>query len=378
MSKKIKYIMGILLVVLTIVISILIVNMVEVKDDDAVKGSLVIWVEDNTYDYMNKSAKDFVEKNSKVEIKIVKSSYDEIQSAIISGNVPDVVQLGSEKLRELSKTVNFINENNDESIMSSFSKNYMKSRINEIKDEGKVLGIPMTSRPLVLYLREDMLKSYGYTYSQINTWNDLIKIGNDINVKSGGKVCVLNAVGKDYEDLISLIIMQAMEENLKEDEIKSYIDNTITKLTENKILNKNINGQFLARISSNNDMYELSNIKEECKWIACNVPAVYNGSNKFYNAEGDNFVILKNYDKNYKLIKKFFDHISNDNKVREEYILNGTLFSSFISSYKNKSIETDINNFIGESPVIVMNNIYIKAPEIEDYDLYFKIKSQYK
>ena len=378
MSKKIKYIIGILLVVLTVILSILIVNVVEVKDDDAVKGSLVVWVEDNTYDYMDKSAKDFIEKNTKAEIKIIKSSYDQIQSAILSGSVPDIVQLGSRELRQLSETLSFINENNDESVISGFSKNYTKSRINEIKSEDKVLGIPMTSRPLVLYLREDMLKSYGYTYSEINTWNDLIEIGHDINVKSGGKVSILNAVDRDYEDLISLITMQAMEESLNEDDIKNYIDNTITKLTENNILNRNKNGQFLARISSNNDMYELSNIKEECKWIACNVPSVYNGSNKFYNAEGDNFVILKNYDKNFKLIKKFFDYVSNDNKDREEYILNGTLFSSFISSYKNKSIETGINNFIGKSPVIVMNNVYTKAPEIADYDLYFKIKSQYK
>lgn len=255
----------------------------------------------------------------------------------------------------------------------------MKSRINEVKDEDKLLGIPMTSRPLVLYLREDMLKEYGYTYGQINTWDDLIEVGKDVHLKSGGKVSILNAVDKDYEDLISLITMQAMEEDLKEEEeIKNYVDNAILKLKENGVLNTNKNGKFLARISSNNGMYELSNIKEECKWIACNVPSVYNGSNKFYISEGDNFVILKNYDKNYKLIKKFFDYISNNNKVRQEYILSGISFSSFISSYNNKAVESGINNFIGVSPVIVMNNIYTKAPAINDYDLYFKIIDEYK
>lgn len=379
MSKKFKYIMGVLLVLITAVISILIVNFVEVKDDDAVKGSLVIWVEDNIYDYMDKSAKDFMEINGKVEIKIIKVNHDEIQSVLLSNDVPDIVQLGSREVRELAATLSFIPENNDENVISSFSKNYMKSRINEVKDGDKLLGIPMTSRPLVLYLREDMLNEYGYTYSQINTWDDLIEVGRDIHLRSEGKVSVLNAVDKDYEDLISLITMQAMEEELKEEEeIKNYVDSTILKLKENGILNRNKNGQFLARISSNNGMYELSNIKEECKWIACNVPSVYNGSNKFYNSEGDNFVILKNYDKNYKLIKKFFDYISNNNKVRQEYILNGTSFSSFISSYNNKAVEVGINNFIGVSPVIVMNNIYTKAPSIDDYDLYFKITAEYK
>lgn len=379
MSKKVKYIMGVLLVLITAVISILIVNFVEVKDDDAVKGSLVIWVEDNMYDYMDKSAKDFMESNGKTDIKIVKVNHDQIQSVLLSNDVPDIVQLGSREVRELATTLSFIRENNDENLINSFSKNYMKSRINEVKDEDKLLGIPMTSRPLVLYLREDMLKEYGYTYGQINTWDDLIEVGKDVHLKSGGKVSILNAVDKDYEDLISLITMQAMEEDLKEEEeIKNYVDNAILKLKENGILNTNKNGKFLARISSNNGMYELSNIKEECKWIACNVPSVYNGSNKFYISEGDNFVILKNYDKNYKLIKKFFDYISNNNKVRQEYILSGISFSSFISSYNNKAVEAGINNFIGVSPVIVMNNIYTKAPAINDYDLYFKITDEYK
>ena len=379
MSKKVKYIMGVLLVLITAVISILIVNFVEVKDDDAVKGSLVIWVEDNMYDYMDKSAKDFMESNGKTDIKIVKVNHDQIQSVLLSNDVPDIVQLGSREVRELATTLSFIRENNDENLINSFSKNYMKSRINEVKDEDKLLGIPMTSRPLVLYLREDMLNEYGYTYGQINTWDDLIEVGKDVHLKSGGKVSILNAVDKDYEDLISLITMQAMEEDLKEEEeIKNYVDNAILKLKENGILNTNKNGKFLARISSNNGMYELSNIKEECKWIACNVPSVYNGSNKFYISEGDNFVILKNYDKNYKLIKKFFDYISNNNKVRQEYILSGISFSSFISSYNNKAVEAGINNFIGVSPVIVMNNIYTKAPAINDYDLYFKITDEYK
>ena len=175
MSKKLKYIIGILLVLITVVMSILIVNLVEVKDDDAVKGSLVIWVEDNIYDYMDKSAKDFMEINGKVEIKIIKVNHDEIQSVLLSNDVPDIVQLGSREVRELAATLSFIPENNDENVISSFSKNYMKSRINEVKDGDKLLGIPMTSRPLVLYLREDMLNEYGYTYSQINTWDDLIE-----------------------------------------------------------------------------------------------------------------------------------------------------------------------------------------------------------
>lgn len=375
---KLKYIIGIIVVLCVIVVSVLIVNFFEVKDDDAVKGSLVIWVESDTYDYMKKTADDFMELNGKADINIVQAGEDEVEAAISTNNMPDIAQLSSSKVRDLLQKYNNISLNIDENLISSFSKNYTKSRINEITDDNGLLGIPITSRPLVLYLREDMLESYGYTYSQINTWDDLISIGKDIKEKSGGKVSILNAVNQDYKDLKSLLIMQAMEESSNEEDIKRHIDNNMAQLTESGILNKNKNGEFLARISSINDMFELSNIDQECIWVACNVPARYNGSNRFYNDEGDNFVILKNYDKNNKLIKKFFDYVSNNNKVREEYILSGTFFSSFISSYNNKSIEAKINNFAYTSPLIVMNNIANKAPSINDYELYFKIKADYE
>ena len=61
------------------------------------------------------------------------------------------------------------------------------------------------------YLREDMLAQYGYTYEDINTWDDLKRVGKDILEKTSGEVRILNGVGQDYEDIISLLVMQAME-----------------------------------------------------------------------------------------------------------------------------------------------------------------------
>jgi hypothetical protein len=57
--------------------------------------------------------------------------------------------------------------------------------------------------------------------------------------------------------------------------------------------------------------------------------------------------------------------------------LNGDFFLSFLSAYDNKSIEGAINNFTGKNPIVVMDNISKKAPILDDYDLYFKIRSYY-
>lgn len=379
MSKKNKNMVVAIMVLLVVAASLLIVNFFEKKDDDAVKGNLIIWTKSDTYEYMKKAATDFMEQNGKTDIKVMQVQEDEVNDAISKDNVPDIVELSSLEIRNIEKQYDDKSFVISEGAISSFAKNYTKARILEVETiDGELLGIPITSRPLVLYLREDMLNSYGYTYSQISTWEDLINIGKDIKERSAGKVKILNAVDSDYNDLISLLIMQAMEEKTDEDAIKTYVDNSINELKEAGILNTNKKGQFLARISSNNGMYELSKIDEKCEWIACNVPAKYNGSNRFYVAEGNNFVVLKNYDKNAKLIKKFMDFISNDNLDKSSYILNGDFFTCFLSAYNGKLIESPIKNFTGMSPVIRMDNIMIKAPAISDYNLYMKIKDQYK
>ena len=43
----------------------------------------------------------------------------------------------------------------------------------------------------------------------------------------------------------------------------------------------------------------------------------------------------------------------------------------------DSSIEGEINNFAGKSPIVVMDNIAEKAPILDNYDLYFKIRNYY-
>ncbi|MBD7912613.1 ABC transporter substrate-binding protein [Clostridium cibarium] len=379
MKSKIKYAISIILIC---IFSLLVVNVVEGKKDDVVKGNITVWADSSTFEYLNKSAQEFMELNSRTKVDVVQIYSDNLnekfKAAIEGGTLPDVAQLNSKYIREIrEKYQNVIPEKQDESIIEDYTKNYTKGRISEVKEDGKVIGIPFTSRPLVMYLREDMLKIYGYTYENIVTWEDLINMGKDIYAKSGGKVNVLNAVGQDYCDLVSLLIMQEMELTDNEEEIKSNVDKRIAELTNDNILNKNREGQFVARISSINGMRELKEISENCQWTSNNVPAKSKGSNRFYLGEGDNLVVLDKNDKNQKLTKKFIEYLSTNTKSKSEYILNGNFFLSFLSAYENKSIEGSINNFIDKNPIVVMDNISRKAPTLDDYDLYFKIRNYY-
>lgn len=380
MKNKTK--LGIVIVAIT-VMSIAIVNIVDFNKADTLKGTINIWANEDSYDYLNETAEKFVEINNKAIVNVVKVNNQDyknnLQAAINSDDLPDIVQLNSQYLREFEgryKDSTAIDQNT--SIIDNYSSNFSKGRIEEINKDNKIIGIPFTSRPLVLYLRADILKTFGYTCENITTWDELIKMGTDVFVKSGGKVKILSAVGQDYKDLVSLLIMQAMEETGKEDEIKAIVNKNINNLISNNILNKDEKGEFIARISSINGMGEIKTIESPCEWTANNAPAKASGSNRFYVSEGDNLVVIKEDEKTNTLKNKFIEFISTNGKKDISSIKDGKFFLSFLSVYNNKEIEGSVNNFSGKSPLVVMANIAEKAPSINDYDMYFKICDEYR
>ncbi len=379
MKGKIKYILAVILI---IIISLIIVNIVENKDEDVAKGNLTIWVQSDSYDYFSRVAAEFMELNNKAHIEVIqiyKDTYKrQIEEAIANDHMPDVVQIDSGYVRTLQENYKDLEIKEDKDIISKFIKNYTKSRIEEISDKDNIWGIPFTSRPLILYLRQDVLDQYGYKNEDITTWQSLINMGMDIYSRSGGEIKVLNGVGQDYNDLVSLLVMQGLEAYSDKDEVYKYVSEKLKELEDNNILNKNSKGKFIARISSESAIKEISSIEEECVWTANNVPARINGSNRFYVAEGENLVILKNNERSIKITKKFAEYLSNNTKDSVEYLIKGDMFLSYLSCYSNKNIEGYIKNFTGKSPLIVMDNIQAKAMALDDYNLYFEIKKEFE
>ena len=343
------------------------------------KGNIVIWANEDTYDYLCEYANLFMKSydKTKVEVSLVYSSNykDKILSSINDNSTPDIIQLSTNDSRMLIKENDlrkYISE--EKGIVDSYSSNFSVGRIKEANDKEGLIGVPLTSRPLALYLREDMLAKYGYTYEDVNTWDDLKRIGEDILNKTSGEVRILNGVGQDYEDIVSLLVMQAMEESNDKGKIEELVKARLSEISN--IMNTEVDGKFLARISSINSMRELTALDVPCEWTANNAPAKLNGSNKFYVAEGYNLLVLNESEENSALIKKFLEFLATNTEESIKYVKEGKFFSSYLSTYKNKAIEESIKNFSGKSPLVVMSNIYEKAPEINGYEVYLEVKNK--
>lgn len=374
--KKVRY----FIIIIFIVLSIFLLNNIRSSNkEENIKGNIVIWANEDTYDYLCEYANLFMESydKTKIEISLIYSSNykDKILSSINDNSTPDIIQLSTNESRRLIKENDlrkYISE--EKGIVDNYSSNFSVARIKEANDKEGLVGVPLTSRPLALYLREDMLAQYGYTYEDINTWDDLKRVGKDILEKTYGEVRILNGVGQDYEDIISLLVMQAMEGSNDKGKIEELVK---TKLSEiSNIMNTKVDGKFLARISSINSMRELTALDVPCEWTVNNAPAKLNGSNKFYVAEGYNLLVLNESEENSALIKRFLEFLATNTEESIKYVKEGKFFSSYLSTYKNKSIEESIKNFSGKSPLVVMSNIYEKAPEINDYELYLEVKNK--
>ena len=374
--KKVRY----FFIMLFIVLSIFLLNNIRSSNkEENIKGNIVIWANEDTYDYLCEYANLFMKSydKTKVEVSLIYSSNykDKILSSINNNSTPDIIQLSTNDSRRLIKENDlrkYISE--EKGIVDSYSSNFSVGRIKEANDKEGLVGVPLTSRPLALYLREDMLAQYGYTYEDINTWDDLKRVGEDILNKTSGEIRILNGVGKDYEDIVSLLVMQAMEESNDKGKIEELVKTRLSEISN--IMNTKVDGKFLARISSINSMRELKALDVPCEWTANNAPAKLNGSNKFYVAEGYNLLVFDESEENSALIKRFLEFLATNTEESIKYVKEGKFFSSYLSTYKNKSIEESIKNFSGKSPLVVMSNIYEKAPEINDYEVYLEVKNK--
>lgn len=379
-KRKIKCIVCFLISLIVFMGILLLINVNQ--DDKGAKGSITIWADESSYDYLNSVAQDFMIENYKAKINVIKISnneyLDKVSESVDSGDLPNVVNLNRGELQELlDKDGEKISIKENDDFIKRYSSNFTNRMIQEATIDDKIVAIPFTTNPIVLYLREDILSHYGYNYEDINNWEELIKMGKDIYSKSEGKIRILNATGEDYQYLVSLLIMQEMEGTNDEKLIIKNVKDRLTLLKNENILNFDKDGSYLARIASIEAMEELKGVQQKCSWTANNPPSKGNGSNRFYTVASNNLVII-NKDSNNEnlLVEKYIAAITTNTKRIYNPTNNNNIFLSYLSVYKNKDIESQANNFIDRSPLVVMANIMQKAPELTDYQTFIKANKE--
>ena len=353
-------------------------------DDTASKvtGKITVWADNQNYEYLNSMAQKYIASNEKTTIDVINiddsNFLGSIDNAIKSNVLPDIVTVDSSDMRTVvEKYSNDIQLKPNNKIADDYSKDFTKRELQEGTVSGNLLAVPFSSTPIVMYVNQAVLNSYGYNIEDLNTWNDIIRIGKDINTKSGGKIKIIKATGTDNNYLESLLLMQQLENSDDEDTVKTNYSKFFENLKSNSILNYDNNGQDIIKISSIDGMKDISSTENCSGWVSTVPPTDASGKNKFYISSGTNLAELYNNESNSKLREAFLRYIVANKTDIYQTVSKGTFFCSYLTAYDKAEVENPINNFTGQSPVVIMENVTTKAPDISDYDLFIKLKNQY-
>ena len=158
MKNKIKY--AVIFFIL-LVIGIISINLFQPNKEQQVKGSIELLVNENSYDYLVECANNFMKLNDKTLISIKKlENYNQITDKVQENTkikIPNIAQIDRFNFEKL-KLNDYEYYNKDDKLLNNYAKNFSKYRVNQVKYGDNSIGIPLTSRPLAFYVREDMLK----------------------------------------------------------------------------------------------------------------------------------------------------------------------------------------------------------------------------
>ncbi|MDV4149516.1 ABC transporter substrate-binding protein [Clostridium sp. AL.422] len=352
------------LIVLSVFFIIFSINLFFNKSNrEELKGEIVIWTNDLYYTYFLEIANEFIQSNKKVDIEVVSIGKDDYLNRIMNTNeksLPNIVQLDFMEIDMIKDKIDFIEEN--KYIIDTYNKNFNDSRLQQVEINENYYGVPFESKPIALYVRSDILSNYGFEVSQLNTWNDLLRVGSEIKSKTAGEINLFSVADKNN---IELLVTAQLVDNKDTKYTKVSILEEISKIYNNEFVTEDSN--YLFRIASIDFYKDITEGNIAGIWGCKNPPSYSVGENKFYDLGGKSLVAL-NVDKNREAIKAFIAFASTNKELLSEELLDNKFFPSSLYSLNIKQKESEIVNIEGSSPFLILSNIVERAPIIKDYD----------
>ncbi|GIM29640.1 sugar-binding protein [Clostridium polyendosporum] len=313
-------------------------------------GKYEIWSYGPYSEYLKKRAKEFVEKNPRVEINIKDFNKDKYITSVEKSlkdnkNEPDMVLLTGEEIIKLleKRSDSFESITTD---LNSYLNNFSPSRVDEVRYKNEVYGFPWDSRPIVVYYNSEVLEKYDINMEEVNSWEEFIASGKKLYELSKGSKVLLTLNKSQERELFKILCYQInILDNQKDiTENSEKIDRIIKLLStmkKEKIL-KIINDQkqynSIVVLGSSNSLGELKEKFKTSKWRVVKLPSFEKGGNNFVSLDGVNLVLLDNK-KNKDALKQFifFSMMNCDELLSFMYEEN--VFPSNNNCYRNKIID---------------------------------------
>lgn len=355
-------------------------------------GTLTVWCWDSfNIDAMKDAASIYKRDHPDVEINVVETVSADIQTLVqtyaMSGeldSLPDVFLMDDQVFTKyLQNYPDVFADITDSGIPFS---DFAESKVANSVQDGKNFGIPYDSNTVIACYRTDYLKDAGYTIDDLTdiTWDEFIKIGEDVRSKTGMPM-LTNVQGEP--DLLNMILQSAGISVFDENGKISLVDNDGLKeamnvymqLVEKGILQEQtdwsgyqgsinngtvvgtINGSWICATIMSTDQAE-----QEGNWAVTNMPKLndYAGATN-YSAQGGSTWAISSSTKNYDLAVDFFkttwagstefyDNILRDLGAIGTYLpaADSSAYNDTVSYFGDEAIYSKIVSYGGQIPVI--------------------------
>lgn len=169
-------------------------NINKVTDEQVLTGSIELWTAGVSNSLIDFYLKRFKENHEQVTVKNTFISEDELDDRILENLVsaqplPDIYLFSEKAAEEIKLYKSHFSELGNEA--ATLKDKYINSDFTPIIADEKVIGIPWTVQPVVMFYRTDLFQQYGINVEDIRTWEDYILTGKNISSKTKGKAEIL-------------------------------------------------------------------------------------------------------------------------------------------------------------------------------------------
>jgi ABC-type glycerol-3-phosphate transport system substrate-binding protein len=329
-------------------------NKNKVTEEQALKGSIELWTAGVSNSLIDFHLKKFKEKYEQVTVINTFISEDKLDDKILENLVsaeplPDVYLFPEEAAEEIKIYKSHFSELGNEA--GTLKDNYINTNFNPISVEDKVIAIPWTVQPVVMFYRIDLFQHQGINVEDIRTWDDYILIGRGIAQKTQGKVKMLpidlSNGGKFVKQIQNEIVETA---NDLEPEVDIYIGNetkaldVVNRMKEaniildakdlNQVISAAEKDKILTVISSS-DFIEAMKEKlktQSGKWGIRTMPSFEAGGNTGV-IEQNSYIALNKEAKNNQIAMKFLENIIDNNDLSKSLMVEKGIFPAASKLY---------------------------------------------
>lgn len=190
------------------------------KEKRILGGELNILTCNEYRPYVDKAVEIYKAYHKGVKTSVTTTTQEGIYEAVSTNKNYDLITFPSTDMYRYKDSLE-----NIKPYVGDFINDFDKNKLENLKIEDELKGVPIDSRAMAMYYRKDLLNNLGVSELDINTWDKFLELGKKLKEKMGIKLISLNFKGQD--SFYTLLINQLLEDFMDNNDLNLFNDKSL-------------------------------------------------------------------------------------------------------------------------------------------------------